>query len=346
LNDSEKKSVSEGLQNARVLITGGTGSFGVTMMRYLAAQGAAEVRVFSRDELKQDELRRSLAGEPASFYLGDVRDSRSLDIAMREVDYVFHAAALKQVPSCEFFPEEAVKTNVMGSANVLDSALRNGVRSVVMLSTDKAVFPVNAMGMSKSLMEKLGTAFARANPSGPVVSCVRYGNVMMSRGSVIPLFIDQFRKGKPFTVTNPDMTRFLMPLVDAVDLVEHALLSAQTGDLFVQKAPASTVADLAAAVAVALGNADHPAVTIGTRHSEKLYETLASSEELGRSEDQGRYFRVRSDMRGLEYEKYFDVGNPETPVDDYTSHSTDRLSVQDAVDLLLSNAEFQKATSL
>jgi UDP-N-acetylglucosamine 4,6-dehydratase/5-epimerase len=334
------------MHNKRILITGGTGSFGSTMLAHLSQAGAAEVRVFSRDELKQHEMRLSLTTEPARFYLGDVRDESSLDVAMAGVDYVFHAAALKQVPSCEFFPAEAVKTNVLGSSNVLSSALRHGVQSVVMLSTDKAVFPVNAMGMTKSLMEKLGMAFARANPNGPVVSTVRYGNVMMSRGSVIPLFIDQFRQGKPFTVTNPDMTRFLMPLVDAVDLVKHALVSAETGDLFVQKAPASTVADLALAVATAMGNADHPCSTIGTRHSEKLYETLASSEELGRSEDQGRYYRVRSDMRGLDYEKYFDVGNPETPVDDYTSHSTDRLSVNAAIDLLLSNAEFQKATSL
>jgi UDP-N-acetylglucosamine 4,6-dehydratase/5-epimerase len=332
------------VKNRCVLITGGTGSFGSTMLTHLSLAGASEIRIFSRDELKQHEMRLGLAGEPARFYLGDVRDERSLDVAMAGVDSVFHAAALKQVPSCEFFPDEAVKTNVLGSSNVLSSAMRHGVQSVVMLSTDKAVFPVNAMGMTKSLMEKLGLAFARANPNGPVVSTVRFGNVMMSRGSVIPLFIDQFRQGKPFTITNPMMTRFLMPLVDAVELVKYALMSAESGDLFVQKAPASTVADLARAIATALGNADYPHSTIGTRHSEKLYETLASSEELGRSEDRGRHYRVPSDMRGLDYEKYFDVGNPETLVDDYTSHSTNRLSVPETVDLILSNVEFQKAT--
>jgi UDP-N-acetylglucosamine 4,6-dehydratase/5-epimerase len=330
------------LNGKRILITGGTGSFGSTMAKSLCSKEAKEVRILSRDELKQHEMRIGMNGQPVSFYLGDVRDERSLDVAMAGVDYVFHAAALKQVPSCEFFPEEAVKTNVLGSANVLNSALRHGVKSVVLLSTDKAVFPVNAMGMTKSLMEKLGTAFARSNPTGPVVSTVRYGNVMMSRGSVIPLFIDQFRSGIPFTLTNPDMTRFLMPLIDAVDLVTHALASAEPGDLFVQKAPASTVRDLASAVAMALGEPDYPCSIMGTRHSEKLFETLASAEELARSEDQGRYFRVRSDMRGLDYEKYFDEGNPELQLDDYTSHSTTRLTVDGVAALLNENAEFTK----
>jgi UDP-N-acetylglucosamine 4,6-dehydratase/5-epimerase len=330
------------LYGSTVLITGGTGSFGSTVIPRLAEAGVREVRVFSRDELKQHEMRQRMNTLPVRYYIGDVRDPASLDVAMRAVDFVFHAAALKQVPSCEFFPEEAVKTNITGSHNVLQSALTNDVQSVVLLSTDKAVLPINAMGMTKALMEKLGTAFARTHPDGPVVSSVRYGNVMMSRGSVIPLFIEQFRQGKPFTITDPAMTRFLMPLTDAVSLVEHAFQSAQTGDLFVKKAPAATMADLALAVGAVLGAPDHPVMHIGTRHSEKLYETLASNEELQRSQDQGDFMRVASDMRGLNYEKYFDEGMPLSATDDYTSHNTDRLDVAATVALLESNEEFAK----
>jgi UDP-N-acetylglucosamine 4,6-dehydratase/5-epimerase len=330
------------LRGSVVLITGGTGSFGSTVIPRLVEAGVKEVRVFSRDELKQHEMRIRMSDLPVRFYIGDVRDPSSLDVGMRGVNYVFHAAALKQVPSCEFFPEEAVKTNVIGSHNVLQSALANGVHSVVLLSTDKAVLPINAMGMSKALMEKLGTAFARANPDGPVVSSVRYGNVMMSRGSVIPLFVDQFRQGKPFTLTDPAMTRFLMPLADAVSLVEHAFHSAETGDLFVKKAPAATMDVLAKAVGAVLGSPEHPTMKIGTRHSEKLYETLATNEELQRSHDQGAYLRVASDMRGLDYEKYFEQGVPLSATEDYTSHNTDRLDVNEAAELLMTNAEFNK----
>lgn len=331
------------MRASKILITGGTGSFGSSMIPRLMELGAGEVRIFSRDELKQHEMRQRLTGLPVNFYIGDVRSRDSLDVAMRGVDYVFHAAALKQVPSCEFFPDEAVKTNVTGSQNVLLAALQAGVKSVVLLSTDKAVMPINAMGMSKALMEKLGSAFARAYPDGPVVSSVRYGNVMMSRGSVIPLFVEQIRAGQPLTLTDPEMTRFLMPLVDAVALVEHAFTNAETGDLFVKKAPASTVSDLATGVAVALGVPDHPIRLIGTRHSEKLFETLATREELFRSTDQGAFLRVSSDMRTLDYDKYFDAGDAfSVEVGDYTSHSTERLDVDGVVRLLQSDNNFQK----
>jgi UDP-N-acetylglucosamine 4,6-dehydratase/5-epimerase len=327
-----------------VLITGGTGSFGSTMIPNLLSAGAEEVRIFSRDELKQHEMRQKLGTLPVRFYVGDVRDRASVDVAMRGVHKVFHAAALKQVPSCEFFPEEAVKTNVLGSQNVLQSALQHGIQSVVLLSTDKAVLPINVMGMTKALMEKLGSAFARAHPDGPTISTVRYGNVMMSRGSVIPLFMEQVRTGKALSITDPDMTRFLMPLADAVSLVEHALEHATSGDLFVKKAPAASIRDLAAGVARALGVPDHPINVIGTRHSEKLYETLATTEELGRSHDQGAFLRMPSDMRGLDYEKYFEEGrNAKEFLSDYTSHSTERLTVDQVTELLQANREFTKA---
>jgi UDP-glucose 4-epimerase len=330
------------LAGATVLITGGTGSFGSTMVPTLVRCGVGEIRVFSRDELKQHEMRQRTRGLPLRFYVGDVRDGDALGVAMKGVDHVFHAAALKQVPSCEFFPEEAVKTNVIGSQNVLRAALAARVGSVVLLSTDKAVLPINAMGMSKALMEKLGQAFARAHPEGPVVATVRYGNVMMSRGSVIPLFVEQIRAGRPITVTDPSMTRFLMPLADAVSLVLHAFEHAQTGDLFVRKAPAATVADLAAAVAGAMGVPDHPVQVIGTRHAEKLFETLATRDELARSTDMGAEYRIPSDMRDLNYDVYFDVGGELSPgLTDYTSHSTRRLDVSGTVGLLRANAEFR-----
>jgi UDP-N-acetylglucosamine 4,6-dehydratase len=327
---------------ATVLVTGGTGSFGGTMVRRLLAGDVGEVRILSRDELKQDMMRREIDDVRVRFYLGDVRDFSSVDRATRGVDHVFHAAALKQVPSCEFFPLEAVRTNILGSANVIEAANANGVRSVVCLGTDKAAYPVNAMGMTKALMEKVAQAFARNNPTArTVVSTVRYGNVMMSRGSVIPLFVEQVRTGRPLTVTDPDMTRFLMSLDDAVSLVEHAFDHAQPGDLFVRKAPASTVGDLATAVARAMDTEPDVRV-IGTRHGEKLFETLATREELRRAEDQGDFYRVSVDARDLNYGEYFDEGDAgEAATDDYHSHNTERLDVDQVVHLLHSQPGFR-----
>lgn len=325
-----------GESSSTVLVTGGTGSFGSTMVRRLLDSGVSEVRVLSRDELKQDDMRRRFADERIRFYIGDVRDYDSVHRATRGVDNVFHAAALKQVPSCEFFPLEAVRTNVLGSANVVEACNANEVRSLVCLGTDKAAYPVNAMGMSKALMEKVAQAFARNNPTAATtVSTVRYGNVMMSRGSVIPLFVEQARSGQPMTVTDPEMTRFLMSLEEAVLLVQHAFDRARPGDLFIRKAPACTVEVLARAVAGLLGVEPRIEV-IGTRHGEKLYETLATREELARSEDQGEYFRVAVDARNLNYGAYFDEGSiEESHVDDYHSHNTERLD-EDAVKQLIS----------
>jgi len=326
-----------------VLVTGGTGSFGSTMVRKLLDSGVREIRVLSRDELKQHEMRQALGDSRVKFYLGDVRDADSVHRATRGVDFVFHAAALKQVPSCEFFPLEAVRTNVLGSANVIESANANGVHSLVCLGTDKAAYPINAMGMSKALMEKVAQAFARNNPTATTtVSTVRYGNVMMSRGSVIPLFLVQARQGRPITVTDPTMTRFLMSLDDAVHLVEHAFEHACPGDLFIRKAPASTVGDLARGVASAVG-VEPDIQVIGTRHGEKLYETLATREELLRSEDQGDYFRVSVDARDLNYDQYFDEGDPrESELDDYHSHNTDRLDAAQVAELLMGLPAFRK----
>ncbi len=318
-----------------VLVTGGTGSFGSTMIRRLLDTDVREVRVLSRDELKQHELRLALGDSRVRVYIGDVRDEDSVLRATRGVDFVFHAAALKQVPSCEFFPLEAVRTNILGSSNVIEASNANGVQSVVCLGTDKAAYPVNAMGMSKALMEKVAQAFARNNPTArTTVSTVRYGNVMMSRGSVIPLFVDQIRQGQPLTVTDPLMTRFLMSLDDAVLLVEHAFEHARPGDLFIRKAPASTVGDLATAVARSMG-VEADLRVIGTRHGEKLYETLATREELARSQDQGDYLRVDVDARDLDYSEYFDEGDvTESEIDDYHSHNTERLDVDGVVRLL------------
>jgi UDP-N-acetylglucosamine 4,6-dehydratase len=326
-----------------VLVTGGTGSFGSTMVRRLLAAGSPEIRVLSRDELKQHEMRVALDDARVKFHLGDVRDYDSVHQATRGVDLVFHAAALKQVPSCEFFPLQAVQTNVIGSSNVLEAANANGVRSVVCLGTDKAVQPVNAMGMSKALMEKTAQAFARNNPgSGTTVSTVRYGNVMCSRGSVIPLFVEQIRSGRPMTVTDPRMTRFLMSLDEAVLLVEHAFDHASPGDLFVRKAPAATVEVLATAVARCLGVEPRLEV-IGTRHGEKVYETLATREELVRADDQGDFYRVPVDARNLNYGAYFDEGDVrESATDDYHSHNTERLGVDQVVALLQALPDFQK----
>jgi len=332
------------LRGGVYLITGGTGSFGSTVARHLLGGGAEEVRIFSRDEEKQDRLRRDLADERATFLLGDVRDQSSVDDAVAGVDFIFHAAALKQVPSCEFFPDQAVATNVTGSMNVIRAAHQAGVRSVVCLSTDKAVQPINAMGMSKALMEKAAAAYSRRNPgSATVVSCVRYGNVMYSRGSVIPLFVEQVSRGVPLTVTNPAMTRFLMSLTESVDLVLHAFANAQPGDIFVRKAAAATVGDLAEAVRE-LFDSDSKIDVIGTRHGEKLFETLLTSEEVSRAEDLGEYYRVPLDTRSLNYGVYTESGEMEIQLaDDYTSHNTTRLGVGEVEQLLTGLPEIRKA---
>jgi UDP-N-acetylglucosamine 4,6-dehydratase/5-epimerase len=324
-----------------ILITGGTGSFGSTVTRQLVHRGCKQIRILSRDEAKQDAMRNSLEdGHNVRFYIGDVRDPQSVKSAMHGVDLVFHAAALKQVPSCEFFPLEAVATNVIGSANVIRAAVAKGAQTVVLLSTDKAVYPINAMGMSKALMEKVGQAAAReANGTGTRVCTVRYGNVMYSRGSVIPLFVKQLREGKRLSVTEPDMTRFLMPLSHAVDLVEYALLMAEQGDVFIRKAPASTVGDLA----IAVQNVFDKQVgmsRIGIRHGEKMYETLATAAELRLAEDLGDYYRIPLDDRDLNYDKYFKEGDEDTAaLDDFHSHNTRRLSVPEVEALLLSLPE-------
>jgi UDP-glucose 4-epimerase len=338
--------MSADVTGTTVLVTGGTGSFGSTMVRRLLRQNVAEVRVLSRDEAKQDDMRRALSDRRTRFYLGDVRDYGSVADAMRGVDLVFHAAALKQVPSCEFFPAQAVRTNVTGSANVIEAAAAHGVRSVVCLSTDKAVYPINAMGMTKALMEKTAQAFARNNPaSSTVVSIIRYGNVLYSRGSVVPLFVEQIRAGRPMTVTDPKMTRFLMSLTESVELVEYAFANARPGDLFVRKAPACTVQDLAFALANLFG-VEANLATIGTRHGEKLFETLLSREEMASAEDRGPYFRVPLDTRSLDYGLFFEQGDRRSAdVDDYTSHNTERLGVSAVSKLLISLPEVAEARS-
>ncbi|MGY1681917.1 SDR family NAD(P)-dependent oxidoreductase [Geodermatophilus sp. SYSU D01176] len=336
--------MTSNLSGATVLITGGTGSFGSTMARALLSEGVAQVRVLSRDEAKQDDLRRRLGDARMRFYVGDVRDRASVEDAVRGVDKIFHAAALKQVPSCEFFPSQAVLTNVTGSHNVIEAAHRYQVGSVVLLSTDKAVYPVNAMGMTKALMEKTAQAFARNNPeSRTVVSVVRYGNVLHSRGSVVPLFLEQLVAGRPMTVTDPHMTRFLMSLQESVDLVRHALQHAQPGDLFVRKAPAATIGALATAVAD-LAGCEPRTTVIGTRHGEKLFETLLSREEVVRAEDHGAYFRVPLDARSLDYGLFFEEGDTaQRTFEDYTSHNTDRLDRAGVVGLLRSVPEVMAA---
>lgn len=324
------------LAGATVAITGGTGSFGAAMVRYLLTRDVGRIHILSRDEAKQDAMRRQLGDQRVRFFVGDVRDRDSVLAAFNDVDFVFHAAALKQVPSCEFFPREAVRTNVEGSHNVIEAAHQREVRSVVCLSTDKAVYPINAMGLSKALMEKTAHAFARNHPhSRTCVSVTRYGNVLYSRGSVVPLFVDQVLAGLPMTLTDPGMTRFLMTLEESVSLVEHALVHAQPGDLFVRKAPASTVADLAHAVANLFGDGDSRQRVIGTRHGEKSAETLLNREERSRAEDSGEYFRVPLDARSLDYELFFDEGEPTLPVvEDYTSDNTTRLDVAQTEALL------------
>lgn len=331
------------LTGAVVTITGGTGSFGKTMVQHLLADGVGTIHVLSRDEAKQDEMRQSLGDRRVKYFIGDVRDRHSVDAAMADTDFVFHAAALKQVPSCEFFPDQAVKTNVVGSQNVIEAAHAHGVRSVVCLSTDKAVYPVNAMGMSKALMEKTAQAFARNNPNSPTtVSITRYGNVMYSRGSVIPLFVRQIQEGKPLTVTEPRMTRFLMSLEESVDLVKHAFFHAEPGDLFVKKAPACTVDTLARAVASLMG-VDEPDIRkIGMRHGEKMYETLLSPEEMTKATDQGDYFRVPLDARSLDYSKYVEDGEDETAdATDFDSDNTEQMDVAQAKALIAALPEMQ-----
>lgn len=319
-----------------VTITGGTGSFGGVMARAMLDGGAERVNIFSRDEAKQDEMRRRTNDERMRFFLGDVRDRDSVRTAVLDADYVFHAAALKQVPSCEFFPEQAVKTNVIGSQNVIEVCAGADVQSVVLLSTDKAVYPVNAMGMTKALMEKTAQAFARNHPASDLtVSVTRYGNVMYSRGSVIPAFVAMLKSGRPLTLTDPRMTRFLMSLEESVHLVHHAFLHASPGDLFVRKAPAATVENLALAIAHVFGVDEPETVHIGTRHGEKLHETLLSREELAKAEDQGDYFRVPLDTRGLQYEKYFSEGEEEVDDSvDYSSDSVRALTVDETAQLL------------
>jgi UDP-N-acetylglucosamine 4,6-dehydratase len=318
-----------------LLITGGTGSFGNAVLRRFLTTDIAEIRIFSRDEKKQEDMRQQYRSDKLRFYIGDVRNPDGLRDAMEGVDYVFHAAALKQVPSCEFYPMEAVKTNVVGADNMLTAAINAGVGHVVVLSTDKAAYPINAMGMSKGLMEKIAVARSRVAAGKRCKVCVtRYGNVMASRGSVIPLLVDQIRKGLPLTVTDPNMTRFMMSLDDAVDLVVYAFQHGAPGDLFVQKAPAATIGMLAEALK-RLFDADNPVQLIGTRHGEKLYETLLTREEMARSIDQGSYFRVPADVRDLNYAKYFSEGESRlADIQDYHSHNTRRLGLDELVDLL------------
>lgn len=323
--------------NKVLLITGGTGSFGNAVLKRFLNTDIKEIRIFSRDEKKQDDMRHQLQNPKVKFYIGNVRDKRSVDNAMRGVDYVFHAAALKQVPSCEFFPVEAVNTNVLGTQNVLDSAIEFGVKNVVVLSTDKAAYPINAMGISKAMMEKVATAKALSlgEDARTTICCTRYGNVMASRGSVIPLFIDQMNAGKDLTITDPNMTRYMMTLDDAVDLVLYAFEHGVNGDLFVQKAPAATIEVLAKAI-IELFQSHSQVRVIGTRHGEKLYETLVTREEMAKAIDMGDYYRIPADNRDLNYDKFFVEGQEEVSViEDYHSHNTARLDVEGMKKLLL-----------
>jgi UDP-N-acetylglucosamine 4,6-dehydratase len=323
-------------KNKKLLITGGTGSFGNAVLDRFLSSDVDEIRVFSRDEKKQDDMRLLYKNEKLKFYIGDTRDIDSLQDAMRGVDFVFHAAALKQVPSCEFYPLEAIKTNMLGTENVLNSAISNGVKRVIVLSTDKAVYPINAMGISKAMAEKLVVAKSRnLSISDTVLCCTRYGNVMASRGSVIPLFIDQILSGKLLTITDPKMTRFLMSLEESVDLVLYAFANAKQGDIFVQKAPASTVEDLAKAL-LSIFSSNSEIKIIGTRHGEKLYESLVSREEMAHAQDMGRYYRIPADTRDLNYDKYYSFGDDSISIaQDFTSHNAQRLDVEGVKNLLL-----------
>ncbi|WP_158904650.1 polysaccharide biosynthesis protein [Burkholderia sp. L27(2015)] len=324
-------------KNKTLMITGGTGSFGNAVLKRFLRTDVKEIRIFSRDEKKQEDMRIRLQNPKVKFYIGDVRSYDSVLMSMRGVDFVFHAAALKQVPSCEFYPLEAVKTNVLGAENVMNAALVSGVKRVVLLSTDKAVYPINAMGLSKAMMEKLMVAKSiQLSQTDTVMCATRYGNVMASRGSVIPLFIDQIKSGRELTVTDPNMTRFMMSLDESVDLVLHAFKHARQGDLFVQKAPAATVGDLALALSELFGKEKGMRV-IGTRHGEKLYESLVSREEMARVEDMGRYYRIPADDRDLNYNKYFLDGETRiSALDDYTSHNTERYDLEQVKQLLSS----------
>lgn len=320
-----------------LLITGGTGSFGNAVLRRFLNSDIKEIRIFSRDEKKQDDMRHELQNPKVKFYIGDVRDKRSVDGVMAGVDYVFHAAALKQVPSCEFFPMQAVRTNVIGTENVLDSAIANKVKNVVVLSTDKAAYPINAMGISKAMMEKVAISKGRAlgDNAATTICCTRYGNVMASRGSVIPLWVEQIRAGKDITVTDPAMTRYMMTLDDAVDLVIYAWQNGKNGDLFVQKAPAATLSVLAEALK-GLYNANTNVRVIGTRHGEKLYETLVTREEMAKAVDMGDYYRIPCDSRDLNYDNYFSKGDEDiAKIEDYHSHNTSQLDVEGMKNLLL-----------
>jgi len=323
-------------QDKTLLITGGTGSFGNAVLQRFIDSPLAEIRIFSRDEKKQEDMRLQLKSDKVKFHIGDVRDYDAVRDALRGVDYVFHAAALKQVPSCEFYPMEAVRTNVIGAENVMRAAIENEVSRCVVLSTDKAVYPINAMGMSKAMMEKVMVAKSRlCDPAKTTLCATRYGNVMASRGSVIPLFLEQLRSGKDMTVTDPNMTRFLMSLEDSVDLVLYAFKNAKPGDIFVQKSPASTVGDLAQAMKELL-SARGQVKVIGTRHGEKLYESLVSREEMARAEDLGGYYRIPADSRDLNYNKYFVEGETQiSSLDDYTSHNTRRLDVEEVKQVLM-----------
>lgn len=320
-----------------LLITGGTGSFGNAVLRRFLDSELKEIRIFSRDEKKQDDMRHHLQSKKVKFYIGDVRDKRSVDGAMAGVDYVFHAAALKQVPSCEFFPTQAVRTNVLGTENVLDSAIAHGVKNVVVLSTDKAAYPINAMGISKAMMEKVAIAKGRqlGDEGKTTICCTRYGNVMASRGSVIPLWVEQMKKGNSITITDPHMTRFMMTLDDAVDLVIYAFQHGKNGDLFVQKAPAATL-DVLAEALKELYQSDAEVKIIGTRHGEKLYETLVTREEMSKAEDMGEYYRIPCDTRDLNYDKFFVEGSEQvSKIEDYHSHNTHRLDIESMKQLLL-----------
>ncbi|MDC1447063.1 polysaccharide biosynthesis protein [Candidatus Thioglobus sp.] len=328
-------------KNKILLIAGGTGSFGNAVLRRFLTSDIKEIRIFSRDELKQDDMRRLYNDSKLKFYIGDVRDENSIDDAMRGVDYVFHAAALKQVPSCEFYPMQAVKTNVIGTDNLLNSAIRMNVKKVIVLSTDKAVYPINAMGISKAMMEKVVVSKGR-NVTGTEILATRYGNVMASRGSVIPLFIEQLRKGNPITITDPSMTRFMMSLDQAVDLVLFAFENGRSGDIFVQKAPAATIKLLADTMKDIFGLPDHVVKTIGTRHGEKLYETLLTKEEMVKAIDMGEYFRIPADTKDLNYNQFFEEGDEViTEASEYHSHNTHRLNRGELKKLLLNLREIQ-----
>lgn len=326
-----------------LLITGGTGSFGNAVLKRFLNSDLKEIRIFSRDEKKQDDMRKKYNNDKLKFYIGDVRDAHSVQEAMKGVDYVFHAAALKQVPSCEFFPLQAVQTNIIGTGNVLDAAIENKVKKVIVLSTDKAAYPINAMGMSKALMEKVAVAKGRnVGENGTIICRTRYGNVMGSRGSVIPLFRKQIKEGNPLTITNPEMTRFMMTLNDAVDLVIYAFEHGKQGDLFVQKAPAATIETLAQAVCK-MENVEENIKHIGTRHGEKLYEVLVTKEEMLNAEDLGNYFRIAADNRDLNYNKYEIHGNERiSEMQEYTSHNTERLDVEGMIKLLIKMGEIEE----